>query len=666
MTLVQALRAIRDGMLWLVPYLLVSSTLLLIAYFLQFIDTAPLISQAFFTLYDQLADMLPFCIAGSVGYMVAIEYRLIRAPVVFLCIGYAFMGVVALTQHSDEALVFTTALSLIIPLFVVPFLAKIKQYSWTRLVHQDIGGYSVNESLNVILPGIITALVLWFFLKIFVALLPDSALIEELLFTDYSGSESYIAIKYTFLNSFFWFFGIHGSQILTPMLEAINQASLLEQGVGEVKVVNEAFLGSYVFIGGSGATLSLIMAILLKSSSRRVRFIAVASVPMALINVNELLLFTLPIVFNPRIFIPFISVPIVNVVISLFAFKLGLLSVSNLVVPFTTPALVNAFIIDGGSGILLQVALIIIGALIYGPFVKDIDKQAGQVADIYLRSLETVYSQRQDEASLLLQSPVEDAIVARNKRQITYSHILSLAEQEFFLEYQPQIDRKTGLITGCEPLIRSMGFNGKVYMPAEFLGWLQEAGLMKDVDLWVTRHVIKQLKAWRGQGFSIPVSINITRDSLSDPDAIDRIIALCADIETPIALEITEESLSGHIDTIKNNISKLHSAGISIYIDDFGTGFSSISCLNQFEIDAIKIDRSFVVALNNIKGQRVFSGILNLADQLGLKVIVEGVETLEQLSFIPSTIDVSIQGWLYSSSVSAEELPRFCRSSRRS
>ncbi|MEF1292114.1 EAL domain-containing protein, partial [Vibrio sp. M260118] len=99
--------------------------------------------------------------------------------------------------------------------------------------------------------------------------------------------------------------------------------------------------------------------------------------------------------------------------------------------------------------------------------------------------------------------------------------------------------------------------------------------------------------------------------------------------------------------------------GIKIHIDDSGTGYSSLSYLNQFSIDCIKVDRSFVLALNSDKGAKVFGSILSIAQQLELEVIVEGVETKEQLAHIPNSQHIKVQGWYYSKSLPLEQLLTF-------
>ena len=144
---------------------------------------------------------------------------------------------------------------------------------------------------------------------------------------------------YTFLNSTLWFLGIHGANILQPLMLHLNEISAANGGF-----VNESFLGAFVFIGGSGATFSLILAITLFSKNKTLRLLSYDSVPIALMNINELLVFGLPIILNPRMFIPFLVVPLVNVLTSFFAIYFGWVSLPDAQVPFNALVGLNAYL----------------------------------------------------------------------------------------------------------------------------------------------------------------------------------------------------------------------------------------------------------------------------------------------------------------------------------
>ncbi|GAK88005.1 diguanylate cyclase [Vibrio ponticus] len=124
---------------------------------------------------------------------------------------------------------------------------------------------------------------------------------------------------------------------------------------------------------------------------------------------------------------------------------------------------------------------------------------------------------------------------------------------------------------------------------------------------------------------------------------MSQIAAYVSRVGEYVHIEITEESLLKDYEVVASSLHELHKVGAKIYIDDFGSGFSSLSYLTRFEVDAIKIDRSFIHTLESVKGQKVFNGLISVAQDLDLAVVVEGVETEAQLECIPLRNHLSIQ-----------------------
>lgn len=205
------------------------------------------------------------------------------------------------------------------------------------------------------------------------------------------------------------------------------------------------------------------------------------------------------------------------------------------------------------------------------------------------------------------------------------SHIRRISEYEFHLEFQPQVSHRSGLCLGCEALLRAHDSQGRLQQPGGFLRWLGDAGLMREVDLWVAGAAVRQCRLWRQHGFSLPISINVTGATLTSPEYCSRLLMLLAQARGQVGVEITEEALVGDVEAIRKAIGQIHALGAKVAIDDFGTGFSSMSYLHQFDVDAIKIDRSFVVASGHAKGALVLDGLLRFCEALQLNVVAEGV-----------------------------------------
>ena len=157
------------------------------------------------------------------------------------------------------------------------------------------------------------------------------------------------------------------------------------------------------------------------------------------------------------------------------------------------------------------------------------------------------------------------------------------------------------------------------------------------------------------------MTINISSATLTDAAYGERLVEILAQAHGHVSVEITEDALVGDIQVTRQTIQKLQAIGAKVYIDDFGTGFSALSYLHQFPVDFIKIDRSFVVAQRDPKGAQVMTGMLRFCEALNLGVVVEGVETAEQLAFLNTGAELIIQGWYFSKALPGDQLEGFVR-----
>ncbi len=184
------------------------------------------------------------------------------------------------------------------------------------------------------------------------------------------------------LAEFLWFFGIHGNNIVSSVMQPIwlelaaQNLEMTQAGLEPVNIITQQFKDTYLLIGGSGATLPLLFVILLTSKSKHLKMVASLALIPGLFNINEPVIFGLPIVLNPILFIPFIITPAVFATITYFSMSLGLVGITNgLIIPWTTPTILSGLLVSGPSGAVLQIILIIVGMLIYYPFIKMLDKQ---------------------------------------------------------------------------------------------------------------------------------------------------------------------------------------------------------------------------------------------------------------------------------------------------
>ena len=236
----------------------------------------------------------------------------------------------------------------------------------------------------------------------------------------------------------------------------------------------------------------------------------------------------------------------------------------------------------------------------------------------------------------------------------------ALENDQFELHFQPKADAETWSLVGAEALLRWHHPERGVIAPDEFIPVAEETGLIVPIGQWVLQQACLQAKAWTEFPFGdIAVSVNISSHQFQSDSLIDDVLgaALGAGIEPSLLeLEITESVLLHDADNTLVALNTLKRAGIALSVDDFGTGYSSLSYLKRFPIDTLKIDRSFVKDLHTDQDDAaICAAILAMAQQLGLNVVAEGVETKEQLEFLRHHGCNQIQGFLCSKPLSAHQ-----------
>ncbi len=253
----------------------------------------------------------------------------------------------------------------------------------------------------------------------------------------------------------------------------------------------------------------------------------------------------------------------------------------------------------------------------------------------------------------------EDDIQAMERLSLETGLRRALSRHEFFLNYQPQVELETGNIVGLEALLRWRHDDFKSVSPMHFIPLLEETGMIVEVGTWVIQQVCQQIHCWREQQVPlVRVAINISSRQFREPDFLQTTRSLLQKYDVPsdlIEFEITEGLLVEDIPGTRDLLLKLHEFGISLSVDDFGTGYSSLNYLKRLPMDVLKIDQSFIKDINTDPDDTaITSAIITLAHSMGLKVVAEGVETQEQVSFLREKGCDQVQGYLYSRPVDAE------------
>jgi cyclic di-GMP phosphodiesterase Gmr len=242
-----------------------------------------------------------------------------------------------------------------------------------------------------------------------------------------------------------------------------------------------------------------------------------------------------------------------------------------------------------------------------------------------------------------------------------------LQDHQFILHYQPKARIGDGVLTGVEALVRWKHPSRGLIPPGEFIPFAEASGLIVPLGTWVLEEACRQIRAWLDQGLRIPVAVNLSARQLKSDtllDAISNAIARAGIEPQLLEVELTETALIEDEDKALRMLQSIRALGLRVYLDDFGTGHSSLSRLAKFPIDVLKVDRSFVSRLDSdAKSLVLTKSIVLIGKTLGMKLMAEGVETQAQLEQLTAMGCDFIQGYLICRPIPPAELARMFRAS---
>ena len=240
----------------------------------------------------------------------------------------------------------------------------------------------------------------------------------------------------------------------------------------------------------------------------------------------------------------------------------------------------------------------------------------------------------------------------------------ALKNGEFQLWYQPKVDPVKGNILGAEALIRWKRSDGTMLSPAKFIPLFEKNGNITTLDEYVFRTVCAQQQKWLQTGAKLyPISVNISRVSLYYSNVVDKYREILNSFELDpryVPLEITESATINNSD-ISSLIEQFHEAGFTLLLDDFGSGYSSLSSLNVMHFDTIKLDKSLIDYIGDQNGEKLLLHITQLLQSFGMTITAEGVETSDQVEFLKNLHCDDIQGYFFSKPLPLDEFEAFAR-----
>jgi diguanylate cyclase (GGDEF)-like protein len=239
---------------------------------------------------------------------------------------------------------------------------------------------------------------------------------------------------------------------------------------------------------------------------------------------------------------------------------------------------------------------------------------------------------------------------------------LAIENDEFVLHYQPRINTFSGNVTCLEALVRWERSGKDLVHPSEFIRTAEETGLIRELGEQIFNKACAQLRAWKSQGVpAIPISVNVSAAHFRYAK-VESVLAACISRyqvdPSLLQLELTESSLAGDDNAIAKELAAVRQLGVRLLVDDFGTSHSSLSQLQRLHVDVLKIDNGFTARLTESEdGRLFFKAIISMAHALGILVVAEGVETLEQLDLLRALRTDEIQGHFIAPSLPPEDIP---------
>ncbi|WP_076407473.1 EAL domain-containing protein [Shewanella sp. UCD-KL12] len=649
--------AVRESFIALLPFLFVNSFMALVLALVNLWHPVWLEGQVYvwLTLFiESLLSLFPLLAILSLSFHFAKYLNVSAVVVASISIG-SLMALhinpsVPLESVEQFNEMFSDPRVLLLPIITAYLLKFTVSIERLKIVTSTSLSSYLKSHLNLVIP----MLFCFFFVSCFVY--GATYLLEMIfqpLFLALTDSSSVVQLFIRVLMTHtLWCFGVHGDIAYMMIVGADNG---LQELIPNLTI--SQFMDLFVLFGGSGSTLSLVIAIFVFSKDHNSLNIAKLSLPFTLFNINEILIYGLPIIFNPKLILPFVLLPILNTSLAYLAISSGILDFTGGSFPWVTPALLNGYIASGNFTVVgFQFLLIIMGVFIYLPFVKQFNLLKANKAFEHDLVNKVKLQNDMERISERNYSRQQSAVLAANRNlEKTLKEVLN---GELLLYYQPKIEVSTNKVVGFEALIRLKRESGEVVGPY-FIQEFEQAGYAKLIDHFVINTLAMDLSRWQAEEFFPTVSINLNPNNILDSQTQALLIDKLGEVADKVEIEVLESAFMHDLEHVESSIANLRSYGFRFLLDDFGTGFSSISLLSRINIDGVKLDRSILENITHDKGKTLYRHTCMLCQSLGFSLVAEGVETVAEVEFIKQSGVDYVQGWLYAKALPRQEAKRY-------
>lgn len=470
---------------------------------------------------------------------------------------------------------------------------------------------------------------------------------------------------YVVVSSLLWFMGIHGGDVLGGVSERIFDSGLSENIIADFmgkqpsEILTSQFFEQFVWVGGCGATLCLLFAIAIFGKRRINKNLAKISAFPMIFNINELMLFGYPIIYNPYLLAPFLVTPVAAYCVSYLAMYMGWVPVIVHDVEWTTPIILSGYkATESVAGAVLQVVILILGIFIYMPFVKMYDKSKMRSEKERIKELTNILKKAEEnsEEIHIMEVPGIPGALAKCLAADLKN---AIEDREIKLYYQLQYNNDNECI-GAETLLRyNHPIHGMIYPPL-VIKIAEESGILSKLERYLFTEAAKDYRRIKDKtNKPYKISVNVTIATILENNFINFLKNLKKDyniVDGEMCIEITEQMAIKSDVEFERMLDKVKGLGFMIAIDDFSMGSTSVKYLQKNQFDIVKLDGSIVKEMmTNERSKEIISSIVFLAKSLNFKVLAEYVETEEQRQVLEDIGCNYYQGYHFSKSVDIDE-----------
>lgn len=644
--------SMREGFIALIPFFVISSLAFMLIGLQSLLPGFAgkiAVFSALDTSHSLIMAISPLAIVISLSYHLSKNLRVNTiVGSILACLCFITHSNYLIKSDSGYMLssVWPNFYSIVIPL-LVPYLVRFfLGFNGLKLVRASVASSFLMKHLNLILPFFLVYLTLYLVLPIMDLLIGD---LTANLVTFVTGLSLEVQgfIRMLIIHSL-WFIGVHGDNTYLSLFSNVLMSESFVAGLSL-----NSFYNNFVIVGGSGCLLSLVIATLWRGRSLQELTLMKVSLPFNMFNFCELIVYALPIVFNPVYLIPFILAPAVNFIISYWVLGLGFIEFTSQEISWMTPVFLNSWLISGDiKAVLYQACLIVLNVFIYLPFVLFSSRFANNANLIEKLSHKLKFTDiHQLDAEARYSSEQRDSIIHITElNQVLHQ----IDNGKLILYYQPKVDINQRKVIGFEALLRLENNLGEISGPW-FMDILERNNLVSMIDFWVVNRIKHDLKKLAENSIRPFVSINLHPLSLLEASIIQGLDELNRLYPQQIQLEVLESGFKDDSPQAWANLAQLQRKGFSVAIDDFGRGFSNLSRLIKLSPNDIKLDRSMLLATDSADGLLLYKHMAALCSELGYQLVAEGVETEAELAIVRQAGVYCVQGWFFAKAMPINE-----------